>query len=50
MQIIEREKYIELIADEGKILHNNEDIYAYNVMLGNLDKPENWKEVEDVDR
>lgn len=50
MQIIEREKFIELIADEGMILHNNEDIYAYNVMLGNLDSPNNWTEVEDGDR
>lgn len=47
MQIIQREKYIELIADEGKILHNGEGIYSYDVMLGTNDKPENWIEVND---
>lgn len=50
MRIIEHKQFIELIADEGMILHNNENIYSYNVMLGTLDKPENWKEVDDVDR
>lgn len=47
MKIIQREKFIELIADEGKILHNKEDIYSYDVILGTNDKPENWIEADD---
>lgn len=49
MKIITKEKFIELVADEGKVLFDGEETYSTNVILGKYDKPENWIEVENVD-
>ena len=49
MKIIEKEKFTELIADEGKLLFDGEETYSTQVVLGSNDKVENWQEVEDND-
>lgn len=49
MKIIEKEKFIELIADEGKLLFDGEETYSTYVVLGINDKIENWQEVDNND-
>lgn len=36
-----------VIADEGMVLTNG-DIYCTEVWLSNLDRQENWQEVDDI--
>lgn len=44
MRIVEEDGLINLYADEGKILFNNEGVESEHVILGKYDKPENWQE------
>lgn len=46
MQIIKKEQFTELHAEEGKML-KKDDVVAEMVILGKLDKPENWEEIEE---
>lgn len=45
MKIIKKEQFTELHAAEGKVL-KKDDVIAEMVILGKLDKPENWQEIE----
>lgn len=44
MQIIKKEQFTELHAEEGNVL-KKDDVIAEVVILGKLDKPENWEEI-----
>ena len=44
MRIVEENGLINLYADEGKILFNNEGVESEHVVLGKYDSPENWQE------
>lgn len=37
---------IEIIADEGKVLTNDDINYSTHLYLGKDDSPSNWREVE----
>lgn len=44
MRIIEEDGLINLYADDGKVLFNNEGIESEHVVLGIYDRSENWQE------